>query len=163
FSHEKQGLPTSSILSKKHRPLHGIAKRATVTHICRKRLLEHKNLTADMPRMQVTAISQRIPLSGVEHIAGWNPDILGFARLQHNLCLHHGRSAGIHCVGHLKTMLGSGFVRHLQQDRTTRANFKIDDRDGWIPRLYFSNLNREQLGIDIQLLERLTYDGASLQ
>src|ERR1041384_4340946 len=106
-----------SILLKKHRPLHDIAKRATVTHICRKRLLEHKNLTADMPRMQVTAKNQRISLSGVEHVAGWNP--------------------GIHCVGHLKTMLGSGFVRHLQQDRTTRANFKIDDRDGWVPRFYF--------------------------
>ena len=124
-----------SLGQKNHSPLRVVAERAVVAHICQELLLEHKNLTADMPRMQVTAIGQRIPLSGVEHVAGRNPDILGFAWLQHNLCLHHGRSPSIRRVGHLKTMVSSGIVRHLEQDRTTRPNFEIDDRDGWIPRL----------------------------
>src|SRR5438552_3669350 len=81
------------------------------------------------------AIDQRIPLSGVEHVAGRNPNILGFAWLQYNLGLHHGRSPSIRRVGHLKTMVSSGIIRHLDQDRTTRPNFEIDDCDGWIPRL----------------------------
>jgi hypothetical protein len=66
---------------KNHRPLRGVAERVVVAHICQELLLDHKNLTADMPRMQLTAIGQRIPLSGVEHVAGRNPDILGLARL----------------------------------------------------------------------------------
>ena len=80
-----------SILLKNHRPLCDRAERAVVTHICQELLLEHKNLAADMRRVQVTAIGQRIPLSGVEHVAGRDPDVLGFARLQHHFSFHHKR------------------------------------------------------------------------
>ena len=80
-----------SILIKNHRPLRAVAKRAMVTLICQEQLLEHKNLATDMPRMQVTAIDQRIPLCGIEHVTGRNTDILGFARLQHHFGFHHKR------------------------------------------------------------------------
>src|SRR4249920_3411631 len=60
-------------------------------------------------------------------------------------------------------MVSSGFVRDLEQDGTSRSNFEIDDCDRRIPRLYLTNLDRKQLGINIQLLERLTHNGASLQ
>ena len=88
-----------------------------------------------MRRVQVTAIDQCIPLRGIEHVAGRDSDILGIARLQHHLGLHHGRIPSIRCVSHFKAMVRGGIVRHLEQDRTTRPNFEIDDRDGWIPRL----------------------------
>ena len=81
--------PIHCLLQKHHRPLGGIAERAVVTHICQEPLLEHKNLAADMCRMQVTAIDQRIPLRGVEHVTCRDPDILGFARLQHHFGFHH--------------------------------------------------------------------------
>ena len=44
------------LLRKKPPPLRGVAERAVVAHICQELLLEHKNLAADMPWMQVTAI-----------------------------------------------------------------------------------------------------------
>ena len=81
-----------SILPKNYRPLRSIAKRAMVTHLGQYRLLlDHKNFTTDMPRMQVATIDQRIPLSGVEHVTGRNTDILRFARLQYHFSFHHKR------------------------------------------------------------------------
>ena len=81
-----------SILLKNHRPLRVIAKRAMVTHLGQDLLLlDHQNLAADMSRMQMTAIGQRIPLSGVEHVAGGNPDVLRFTRLQHHFSFHDKR------------------------------------------------------------------------
>ena len=77
--------------AKNHRPLRCITERAVVTHTYQKLLLDHKNLTAEMPRMQVTAIDQRIPLRGVEHVTGRDTDVLSFARLQHHFSFHHSR------------------------------------------------------------------------
>jgi hypothetical protein len=54
-------------------------------------LLDHQNLAADMSRMQMAAIGQCIPLSRVEHVAGGNPDVLRFTRLQDHFCFHDKR------------------------------------------------------------------------
>ena len=54
-------------------------------------LLDHQNLAADMSRMQMAAIGQCIPLSRVEHVAGGNPDVLRFTRLQHHFSFHDKR------------------------------------------------------------------------
>ncbi len=54
-------------------------------------LLDHQNLAADMSRMQMTAIGQCVPLSRVEHVAGGNPNVLRFARLQDHFSFHDKR------------------------------------------------------------------------
>jgi hypothetical protein len=82
-----------SILLKNHCPLRSIAKRAMVTHLGQYLylLLNHQNLAADMSRMQMTAIGQCVPLSCVEHIAGGNPNVLRFTRLQNHFSFHDKR------------------------------------------------------------------------
>ena len=81
-----------SILLKNHRPLRVIAKRAMVTHLGQYLLLlDHQNLAADMSRMQMAAIGQCIPLSRVEHVAGGNPNVLCFTRLQDHFSFHDKR------------------------------------------------------------------------
>jgi hypothetical protein len=80
-----------SILLKNHRPLRSTAERAMITHICREILLEHKDLAADMSRMQMAAIGQRIPLCGIKHVAGRNTNVLRFARLQYYFGFHYKR------------------------------------------------------------------------
>jgi hypothetical protein len=138
---------------KNHRPFCLVTKRAMVTHLSQELLFEHKNLAADMARMQLTAIDQRIPLRGIKHVAGRNTDVLCFARLQYHFGFHYKRRTSVHGIGHLETMFSRGVVRYLEQNGTTRPNFEIDDCHGRIPRLEVSYLNCEQLGIDIQLLE----------
>jgi hypothetical protein len=79
-----------SILLKNHRPLRVIAKRAMHIHFGQYfLLLDHENFAADMSRMQMATIGQRIPLSSIEHVAGGNPNVFRFAGLQYHFGFHH--------------------------------------------------------------------------